>query len=299
MALIAHMSDVHLGPLPPVSARDLMSKRLLGYINWQRNRRAHFDPDVLAALVADMKAAKPDHIAVTGDLVNLGLPEEYAAARAWLDDLGAPDDVTVVPGNHDAYVAKALDHAEAWQPFATGDDGTTTFPFVRRRGAIAFVAVSTAVATLPLMATGRIETDQAQQLGLALAAAGREKLFRVVLIHHPPTPAATLWTRRLIGADLVRHAIKRFGAELVLHGHNHRTSVASLPGPDGPVPVVGAASPSSHGAGRHAGRYNLIKIAGEPGTWAVGLFERGCEDGRVTTLSKRLLAGDQPTATQA
>ena len=63
---------------------------------------------MLAALVADLKARTPDHIAVTGDLVNLSLPSEFVAARAWLDALGNPRDVSVVPGNHDAYVqAKA------------------------------------------------------------------------------------------------------------------------------------------------------------------------------------------------
>lgn len=300
MPLIAHLSDVHLGPLPPVTAGDLMSKRAFGYLNWRRNRAHTFDPEVLAALVADVKAAHADHIAVTGDLVNLGLPAEYTAARAWLDTLGAPADVTVVPGNHDSYVPGALAQAVAWQAFSTGDDGGTTFPFVRRRGPLAIIGVSTAVATLPLMATGRIDTDQAQQLGLALAAAGREKLCRVVLIHHPVTPGATIWTRRLIGADLVRHAIRRFGAELVLHGHNHRLSVASLPGPSGAVPVVGVASPSTRAHGhKPAGSYNLIKIVGEPGAWAIGLFERGWEGGTVRTRLKQLLAGDQPTATQA
>ena len=36
------------------------------------------------------RRSTPDHIAVTGDLVNLSLPAEYAPARAWLDALGSP-----------------------------------------------------------------------------------------------------------------------------------------------------------------------------------------------------------------
>ena len=39
MFRLAHISDVHLGPLPDVTYRDLASKRMVGYVNWQRNRR--------------------------------------------------------------------------------------------------------------------------------------------------------------------------------------------------------------------------------------------------------------------
>jgi 3',5'-cyclic AMP phosphodiesterase CpdA len=302
MALIAHLSDVHLGPLPDVGARDLMSKRLLGYLNWRRNRERAYDPDILAAILADLRAARPDHIAVTGDLVNIALPREIAGARTWLEALGAPGDVSLVPGNHDAYVPAALPLiAEAWQPFTAGDTpGDAPFPYIRRRGQLALIGVSTAIASAPLMATGRIDTEQAQRLGLALAATGRQGLCRIVMIHHPPTHRASAWPRRLIGAPLVRHAIRRFGAELVLHGHNHRTSVAYLEGTGRDVPVVGAAAPGTRPHGnRPGGSYNLFKIVGEPGNYVIGMFERGWRDGAIETISKRLLAGDQPTATQA
>ena len=59
---------------------------------------------MLDALVADMQAQRPDHIAVTGDLVNLALEAEFTPAQAWLESVGTPQRVTVVPGNHDAYV---------------------------------------------------------------------------------------------------------------------------------------------------------------------------------------------------
>ncbi|RXM22221.1 metallophosphoesterase, partial [Citrobacter sp. AAK_AS5] len=36
--------------------------------------------------------------------------------------------------------------------------------------------------------------------------------------------------------------IARHGVELVLFGHTHRTISATLPGPHGPVPVLGAPS---------------------------------------------------------
>ena len=44
---LAHLSDVHLGPLPPVGARHWNVKRLLGWLNWQRSRRHLYSRDVL------------------------------------------------------------------------------------------------------------------------------------------------------------------------------------------------------------------------------------------------------------
>ncbi|MEX2319542.1 MAG: metallophosphoesterase, partial [Bauldia sp.] len=99
MIVLAHISDVHLGPLPAVRWRELASKRAFGYLNWSRSRARIFEADILAAIVADVRASRPDHIAVTGDLVNIGLDAEYDTALDWLHALGDPHDVTVVPGN--------------------------------------------------------------------------------------------------------------------------------------------------------------------------------------------------------
>ncbi len=98
MFRLAHLSDVHLGPLPDVSYRDLASKRVVGYVNWQRNRRRHMHDAVIDTIVEDAKAQQPAHFAVTGDLVNLALDGEIETARLWLETLGAPWDVSVVPG---------------------------------------------------------------------------------------------------------------------------------------------------------------------------------------------------------
>ena len=305
MFALAHLSDVHLGPLPDVRWRDLASKRAFGYLNWQRNRRTALGSGTLRALVEDLHAAAPDHIAVTGDLINIGLPAEIAAAEAWLASLGRPADVTVVPGNHDAYLRGAIARFEtAWRPFMTGDgasDEPVRFPFVRRRGPVALVGVSTAIATAPLMATGRIRPDQAAALAERLAALGREGAFRVVLIHHPPVVGSARWHRRRIGARPFRDAIAGAGAELILHGHNHKTSILGLPGPDGPVPVVGAASASEHPHdGKPGGSYLRFSIGREGKRFVCDMVERGvgAAGGPVGTLSERRLLGPQPSGTR-
>ena len=78
---LAHLSDPHLPPLPEARLRDLAGKRALGYLNWTRNRHKYHRREVLDALVADMQAQRPDHIAVTGDLVNLALEAEFPRPR--------------------------------------------------------------------------------------------------------------------------------------------------------------------------------------------------------------------------
>src|ERR1700709_781115 len=74
---LAHLSDPHLPPLPAARWVDLAGKRALGYLNWTRNRHKYQRRDVLDTLVSDLQAQRPDHIAVTGDLVNLALEAEF------------------------------------------------------------------------------------------------------------------------------------------------------------------------------------------------------------------------------
>src|SRR6266480_6250459 len=97
MFVLAHLSDPHLGPLPRPRLAELAGKRAAGFFNWRRKRHRIHRADVLARIVADLKAQAADHIAVTGDLVNISLTGEYAPARAWLAALGSPRDVTLVP----------------------------------------------------------------------------------------------------------------------------------------------------------------------------------------------------------
>ncbi|MHC5652507.1 metallophosphoesterase family protein [Stappia sp.] len=278
MIRLAHFSDPHLGPLPATRLRELLSKRVIGYVNWHRSRARTMTGTWLDGLLADLRAAAPDHVALTGDLVNIALDMEIRAARAWLETVGTPDHVSLVPGNHDAYVQGALRRAvAAWAPYMTGDgQDEPAFPYVRRRGPLALVGVSSARASGPWFATGRLGGKQARRLRDLLKALGEEGLFRVVMIHHPPQSGATAWNKRLTDASRVRAAVKRSGCELVLHGHTHLATRTQIDGPDGPVPVIGVPS-ASNGIGhkRPAARYNLFSISGEPGAWRCEMEERG------------------------
>lgn len=267
---LAHLSDPHLAPLPAPKLHELAGKRALGYLNWKRNRHAIHRRDVLDALVADMKAQTPDHIAVTGDLVNLALPDEFTQARMWLASVGTPHDVTVVPGNHDAYVTATRHRIADWQDFSRGDaagpGSPTEFPFVRRRGPLTLIGVSSAVPTAPFMATGTLGRAQLDALDRLLSEIADDPNFRVLLIHHPLV--STSRYKRLTDADALIALLKRHRVDLVLHGHDHIHATAWFEGPHGRVPAIGVPSASAvpH---RHtpAAAYNLFSIARDGDAW--------------------------------
>ena len=266
---LAHLSDPHLPPLPAAGLRDLAGKRALGYLNWTRNRHKYHRREVLDALVADMQVQQPDHIAVTGDLVNLALEAEFSPAQAWLESVGAPQEVTVIPGNHDAYV-RATRHrfAGTFGDYLRGDAGPNgvTFPFVRRRGPLALIGVSSAVPTLPLMATGRLGPTQLDGLDRILTQLSSEQVFRVLMVHHPLHSESRI--KRLTDSRQLRALLKRHGVELVLHGHDHIHSTMWVEGTDRQIPAIGVPSASAL-AHRHypAAAYNLFSIAREGEKW--------------------------------
>ncbi|WP_370322042.1 metallophosphoesterase [Oricola sp.] len=278
---LAHISDIHMSPLPGVRSIDLLSKRITGYINWKRNRAAHMDSDTLVRLVNAMKAGTPDHIAVTGDLTNLALDAEIANAALWLRSLGADSDVSVVPGNHDAYVPGALSKAAAaWRDNMTTEAPDTPvtsngFPFLRRRGPLAVIGVNSAVATAPFFASGIFSRRQANGLADLLRKADDDKLFRVVLIHHPPVRNAATPQKRLYGIRLFQSVIREHGAELVLHGHTHLPQRHEIAGPEGAVvPVIGVpAAGETPGGRKPAAAFNLFTVEGEKGCWRCRLEE--------------------------
>jgi len=269
---LAQLSDPHLSSLERVRKRDLLGKRALGYLSWLVNRRAEHRVEVLAALVRDLHCQQPDHIVITGDLTHLGLPHEFEEAKDWLCTLGSSSRVTVVPGNHDAYVAASWDRSfPQWAPYMISDSdghqtvttsgGGTTFPSLRVRGPIALIGVSTARPSAPFLAVGSLGASQLHKLGEVLEQAGREQLFRIVLMHHPPLPGIVRWRKRLTDSAHFRAVVARYGAELVLHGHAHRTSFVQLETSVESPLAIGVPSASAHGR-KKGGRaqYHIYRL---------------------------------------
>ena len=279
MITLAHISDIHLSPMPEISWRDLIGKRITGYLNWKMRRNEELNSETLGNLVTHMQAQNADFTAVTGDLVNLALQFEMDRAGRWLEALGSPDRIADCPGNHDAYVHGALESAqERWGAYMQGDTlDQSAFPFVRRIGELAIVSCSSAVPTRPLLAVGRFDEQQAERLGRILKTLGEEDCFRTVLIHHPPNPELQHPSFGLKGHKLFRQVIAEHGAELILHGHTHRSSIHSIPGKGAEVPVVGVAAASAAQGGKldDPARYNLFRIERNGTGWTCTMREYG------------------------
>ena len=301
MFTLAHLSDPHLGPLPRVRFRELFSKRIMGYTNWHVRRRGRHDMACLAALTGDLLEQKPDHIACTGDLAVIGLDAEFTPARAFLEKLGDPKKVSLVPGNHDSYVRGTADHPQLhWSEYMTGDgeraQDDPPFPYVRRRGKVAIVGLSSAVPTGFHSAQGRLGKEQSRAATDILRQLGEEGMFRVILIHHPPGGTEDMF-RRLTDARRIKRALLLSGAELILHGHNHLPERKSLLGRDGPVPAVGVPSASAGPNDNKApGAYNLYRIDGEPGRWSCEMEVRGFARGETEIAERQRVMLIEPEA---
>jgi 3',5'-cyclic AMP phosphodiesterase CpdA len=273
----AHISDPHLSTLDQVTPRQLLSKRLLGYISWRRKRRAEHQSGVLQALQRDLKTDELVQVLITGDLTHIGLPEEFAQAASWLQQLGEPNDIAVVPGNHDACVKMPWqDGLAQWQAFMASDANSGAgFPSLRIRQGIAFIGLSSAYATPPLMASGTLGDEQLSGLAPILEQTAQAGLFRVVYLHHPPLPGTEKWRKRLTDAPELCEIIKQQGAELILHGHGHRAQQHELETRDGKVLV--AAVPSASALGLHGAdvaAYNLYAVTIGSGGWLLDIQRR-------------------------
>ena len=294
MTVLAHVSDLHATRLRVRRVLDFAGKRFLGWLSWRVRRRNVHDAGVLEALVGDLRAAAPDQIAVTGDLTNVACVEEFPEALGWLERLGSPERVSVVPGNHDAYVA--MPHEVSWDHWSDylrsdGEMGPAAFPTLRTRGPLAIVGVNSAHPTLPLIASGTVGEPQLGALERRLRELADSGLCRVVLIHHPITEGAVSTRRELRDAGALRAVLGRAGAELVLHGHGHRTLFSEVSGPAGPIPVVGArsASDSTDRTDKRA-QYHLYEIEPRGSGFRIETRIRGWNGaGRFQPVSERRL----------
>ncbi len=254
----AHVSDLHLPFEPQLTFAQRWSKRQLSAWSWRR-RRAVQRPEILEALRADLAGFSPGQLLVTGDITNFSLPAEFARAAGWLGELAASMHVNVVPGNHDALVPVPEDEGTGlWRPFMEGGGAP---PWIARREGVAFIGLTSALPTRPLLATGRLGQAQLQRLEALLGEEQRAGRIRVVLLHHPLADGAVPARKALSDRAALREVLRRAGAELVLHGHARWSRLESVPGPQGPIPVLCVPS-SSALPNRHdeAARWHMVTL---------------------------------------
>jgi len=284
---LAHLSDVHLGPLPKSAAwKDFALKRVIGTLSWKLKRHKLHDPAIAAALVEDIKAAAPDHVAFTGDLLNISAHAEFLRAAGWMENFGDPAWISFVPGNHDAYVPVAWKQGLAHlAPYMTSDMAVAPsqssahiapiFPYIRLRRNLAMIGLNSAAPQSLTRASGSTGSEQLQTLSKLLPDLKAKGYYRAVMIHHPPLPGLAPPRKALSDAASLRDVLRNEGAELVLHGHNHHSMVTILEGREGKIPVVGVPSASMNGS-KHfePAAWNLYEITRIQGKWATRVSVR-------------------------
>jgi len=264
VTVIAHVSDFHLTPVPFPLGEGL--KPALGWINWRRKPGAH-DIATGERTIAAVRACAPDHVALTGDLIELGLPAEYAAAGALLGRLGEPDGVSWAPGNHDVYTPQAEARLQAilgdWlAPSAGNGDVRHRFPRLDLVGNAAVVTLCSGTPTWLFSAEGELGADQLARLDGLLAGVDRTAHLPVIAVHHPPHAPGLSALKRMRDGEALMRCLARHGCPLVLHGHLHAACETHWTTDGRTITVAGA--PSASSAGRHGddpAGFNLIHVA--------------------------------------
>jgi 3',5'-cyclic AMP phosphodiesterase CpdA len=110
-------------------------------------------------------------------------------------------------------------------------------------------------------------------------------------LHHPPTRHPGDRLKRLTDAEPFRKILRRHGADLVLHGHIHVSSLVWLDGASQRVPAIGVPSASATEHGEERAAYHLFHIVPEGGGWRCEWTTRGFAPAadRITQLGRRLL----------
>jgi 3',5'-cyclic AMP phosphodiesterase CpdA len=267
----AHLSDWHATTLVGGGLDRFRGKRISGWASWRLNRHRHHSPRILEAAFRDVHAQGLDRILVTGDLTHISLESEFRAAAEQLRELGTPEQVFLVPGNHDCYVkAPASVSWDYWSAYLSGDDtasldpelseclvsapeGTSApryedYPTLRITGRLATIGLCSSIPTRIFRAGGELGAEQLRRLEQLLLLLGKRGFCRVVMIHHPVAAKGEPVRRALWDGAELRGVLARAGAELVVHGHKHRRRIHRVPGPAGDVPIIGVPSSSEVGS---------------------------------------------------
>ncbi len=274
---IAHISDLHLWSHEPIAWRRMLNKRFTGWVNVKLRRGGMHKREVAQAVAHEIRARDVDHVVITGDVTNLALESEFELVQSYLEhDLGLPPDrVSLVPGNHDAYTRGAHksrrfqcflgEYITSDLPGASGVPGIGRFPYVRLRGPVAIIGLSSAVPRAPMLASGELGKPQRMALHALLSHDEVRERTPVILQHHPwhqPAKAVRRVTQGLHDYREEREVLQAVPAGLLLHGHLHRRIHRRLDTQRGHIDAVGSTSASllDDDADRVSG-FNLYTIA--------------------------------------
>lgn len=231
MTLVAQLTDVHLLDRP-ASGRNTLASGRIAFLSGYRPLSAEKRIERARKALAECRAAKPDHVIVTGDLTEDASKEQWQIAAELLHESGLdPQQITFVPGNHDMYRGRAaIDEAFAG-PLAAFRRGVSGEAI--DLGDARLVPLDTTIEQHWVRAAARLGALALERLE-ALAADLRPML---VATHHPPLGHALpglAWFQELVDQPAMEAFVARHRHVFVAHGHVHRHRehvIADEPGP--------------------------------------------------------------------
>lgn len=188
MRRIVHLSDLHFG----------------------RDR-----PELLEPLIAAVRSLSPDLVAISGDLTQRARPQQFRAARAFIDGLGAP--TLVVPGNHDVPLHNlVLRLIWPWRHYRRCISSDLEPQFSDDE--IIVQCVNT-VNTLAHQ-SGRFTRRALTRVARAFENT-RGNRTRIVVAHHPLEHQPGEPKKKMRGALHAADELARLKADVILSGHLH------------------------------------------------------------------------------
>jgi len=254
---LVHFSDVHvqLRDWRRRRLRELGPLRALATVELWKGRGRQYDQAEEALRAVARAASRADHAVCSGDLTQLGHPEEFAAARGALGALaGETDRFTVLPGNHDRYPWRGRPSRLFEEHFPEHARSDLAGPLrVRLLGEAAIVVLDSAGPLCwPVLSRGRLDRAQLDALEATLASPGLRTLCKLIAIHHTPLLRGgrhDLPWRSLRDGRALLAAARHGGAQAILCGHIHDRFVHG----EGPM-VICAGSSTQLG---HEGYFEL------------------------------------------
>ena len=222
---IAHLSDMHLLESGPVAS--IMEGLAIRIVSVGRAVDPRGRARKLERALQPAIRTGADHLVISGDLTEVGAPAQFAAFAQVLSDSGiVPENVTLVPGNHDAYTSgeawrRALDGPlRAYRGSSADREGK-----VVDRGDVVFLPIDVSCVQAITRSAGELRPDVATLLESRFADPALAKKALVVVQHHPPFAHARStwqWIDGLRGSARLMGALARHSHVQVLHGHLHK-----------------------------------------------------------------------------